>query len=402
MNLNKRHLEARIISFGDTPVSRGRADEGEKHHSVEQYFAVAIHDALGRVGLSKKDIDGQGLGVCGTVGSHGDNGERWSLEVVQTLSVRPKVLLRSDHGGTASLVLLLEAAKAVDAGYVDFMVVVGGGVYGQPGAKALDSTSYIRDFETPFGMMGPNSLFGLILSRYNHQYGLSSEQLAKIPLVQRFHASLNKNAYLRKPLKLEDYLASRFISDPLRVLDCCIQVSGAASFIVASKEFARQHGLSKSARIIGHGQCANFSEGNPLMPDITVTGMKTASREAFSEARCKPKDMSFAQIYDDYSIAALMQMEDLGYCNKGEGGKFLDTHDLTFSGDIPLNTGGGMLSAGQTGQGFVHLIEALRQMRGEASGRQISSVEKGVVTGMGGESYGGNLIHHVCVVLESD
>ncbi|HZW58584.1 MAG TPA: thiolase family protein [Nitrososphaerales archaeon] len=366
--------------------------------SKEQYLADALTSVLKNCGLEKRELDGQGICVAGTGGGHGSSGERWSSEVIHDLGIGPSWLIRTDQGGSSSLVQLIQAALAIERGEVDLVLCVGGGstIFGE-----TDQTFYVKNFEMPFGMMGPNSLFGLILKRHMHKYGTEPGQLGKIAVTQRFHASLNPNAYLRKRITIEDYLSSAMISDPIRLLDCCIPVSGAACFLMASEERSRSI-TDHPIFIKGFGQCFNYQTGTPYRDEITDFGMRIAATRAFERATLRKDRVSFLQLYDDYTIAVLIQLEDMGFCAKGGGGKFLDRTDISYRGELPINTGGGMLSGGQIGGGFVHLIEAIKQLKGEAGSRQVKDPEIGLVTGMGGESYSNNLINHVAVILSNN
>ena len=259
---------------------------------------------------------------------------------------------------------------------------------------------YEGDFMLPFGMMGPNSIFAFIMRRHMYQYGTKPEQIGKVSVTQRYHASLNPNAYLKAPMTLDEYLASRVIADPIRLLDCCIVVNGGVAFVLASAKKAKEL-TDKPVYILGFGECDNYTEGSRNRPDMTVTGIKVAARDAYKMAEITPKDVSFFEPYDDYSIAVIIQLEDAGFCEKGMGGKFVDENDISFKGQLPVNTHGGQLSAGQCGigGGFTHIIESVRQLREEAGGRQVKDAKIGVATGIGGLMYGVNLVHDIVMVF---
>ena len=199
-------------------------------------------------------------------------------------------------------------------------------------------------------------------------------------------------------MSIEDYLDSRLISDPIRLFDCVMPCSGGECIVVASEERAKQI-TDKPVYLVTDAEKIGFQASN-MLPDKTVTGMSVVGEHLFSEMSRDNVDL--LAIYDDYPIAVMMQLEDLGYCAKGQGGPFVDDHDLTFGGDFPVNTGGGELSVGQAGLagGMLHVVEALRQLRGEAGDRQVKAAETALVTGIGWLSYARNLNTTAALILE--
>jgi acetyl-CoA acetyltransferase len=391
-----------IIGYGETPVSRARVDKGEVKLSTAEYFAWAAELAMKDAGLEKKDFDGQGVAVTGTAFPHA---EIWSAEVIQDLGFNPSLLIRSDHGGMGGCSLLYQAGQAVSSGTVDMVLCVGADTpmnITTPGA--VRTWRYESEFQKPFGMMGPNSQFAFILRRHMHEYGTKPEQLGKIAVTQREHAMKNPNGYLKQPLTMEQYLSSRMIADPIRMFDACIPVNGGLSFIVCSKEKAKGIGTNfekNAIPVLGIGESDNFVKGSFERPDMTFTGIYDSAKRAFDMSGVKHSDIDFAEIYDDYTIAVLMQIEDAGFCDKGKGGKFIEEHDISFKGDFPVNTGGGQLSSGQPAMagGMVHIVEALRQLRGEAGDRQVRDASVGLVTGIGAISYGNSLANSMTLIL---
>ncbi len=388
-----------IIGYGETPVSRARVDKGEARLSVEEYFAWASELALKDAGLEKREIDGQGVGITGCAFPHA---EIWSAEVIQNLGFRPKLLLRSDHGGMCGASLLLQAGIAVYSGVVDYVLCVGADTpmnISTPGA--VRTWRYENDFQKPFGMMGPNSQFAFIQRRHMHQFGTTPEQLGRVAISQRNNATKNPNAYLKTPLTMEQYLSSRLIADPIRLYDACIPVNGGLAFIVTTLEKAKRIAPGKAVPILGIAESDNYFHDSNIRPDITYLGVTESSRMAFEMARIKQEDVSFFQPYDDYTIAVIMQIEDAGFCEKGKGGRFVEEHNIEASGDFPINTGGGQLSSGQPAMagGFVHIVESVRQLRGEGGERQVKDARIGVATGLGAISYGNNLTNTMTIVF---
>ncbi len=393
------HDKFAVIGYGETPVSRARTDKGEVRLSVQEYFAWAAELAIQDAGLEKKDLDGQGIAVTGNAYPHA---EIWSAEVISDLGFSPKLLIRGDHGGMSGASMLYQAGQAVSSGAVDLVLCIGADTpmnITTPGA--VRTWRYESDFQKPFGMMGPNSQFAFILRRHIYQYGTTPEQLGKVAVTQREHAIKNPNAYLKQPLTIDQYLGSRMIADPIRMFDACIPVNGGLAFIVASKERARYLSKDKSVSVLGIAESDNFYQGSRSRPDITFLGIAQSSKVAFEMSQIKHSEVSFFEPYDDYTIAVLMQIEDAGFCPKGEGGKFVEAHDISFKGDLPINTGGGQLSSGQPAMagGLVHIVETVRQLRGEGGERQVKNAHVGVATGIGAISYGNSLVNSMTMVL---
>lgn len=388
-----------IIGYGETPTSRARLDKGEVKLSQQQYLAWAADLAISKAGLEKKDFDGHGLAIAGSAYPHA---EIWSAEIAQDLGISPALLLRSDHGGMGGCFLLYQAAIAVASGIVDLVLCVSADTpMNITGPGAVRTWRYETEFQKPFGMMGPNSQFAFIQRRHMYQYGTKEEQLGKIAVTQREHALKNPNAYLKQPLNLEQYLSSRMIADPIRMLDACIPVNGGLAFVVASKERAHKLGRDSSISLLGIAESDNYFEGSKVRPDITFLGIKDSSKKAFEMAGVTQKQVSFFEPYDDYTIAVVMQIEDCGFCEKGKGGKFVEENDVTWKGSLPINTGGGQLSSGQPAMagGFVHVVETVRQLMGEGGERQVPSPKVGVATGIGAISYGNSLVNSITAVL---
>ena len=390
-----------IIGYGETPVTRARVDRGEVKLSSQEYFAWAAQLAIDDAGLDKKDFDGQGIAVTGTAYPHA---EIWSAEVIQDLGFSPSLLIRADHGGMGGASLLYQAGLAVTSGAVDLVLCIGADApmsITMPGAER--AWRYESEFQKPFGMMRANSQFAFIMRRHMYQYGTKPEQLGKIAIVQREHAMKNPNSYMKQPLTMEQYLSSRMIADPVRLFDACIPVNGGLAFIVASKEKANKISKKeKTVSILGIAESDNFIHGTRLRPDMTYTGVTDSAKKAFAMSGVDHKDIDFAQIYDDYTVAVLMQIEDAGFCEKSMGGKFLDEHDISYKGDLPVNTGGGQLSSGQPAMagGLLHIVESVRQLRGEGGERQVKDASVGLATGVGAIAYGNSLANSMTMIFE--
>src|ERR1019366_4270518 len=363
-----------MVGAAAPPYSRARA--GEPRLTVDEYIAWAADLALQKAGMSKNDFDGQGLGVSHAEVAHTVN---WSAATAENLGISPRVLLRADQGGASAAAMLIRAAAMIGTGTVDRVLVVGADTplnipSAAPGLPLSPERTrgIFWDFQGPFGVMGASAQFGLVQTRYAHQYPLDDDQLGKIAVTTRFHASLNPGAIYRKPFSLEEYKESRVLSAPIRLLDCVPIVNGGLAYIVTSAKSARSI-TDRPVYLLGAGEANNYYRGSRSQPDITYTGYTEAAPEAFRQAGVRHEDIDLFQPYDDYPFVALMSIEDWGFCRKGEGGAFVAAHDLRFDGDFPMSTDGGQLSGGQPGGaigGFMPLIEVATQLRGEAGERQ--------------------------------
>ena len=381
-----------IVGYGRTPYSRAKPDEPVR--TVDEYLAWAADLALTKAGMSKNDFDDQGLGVAHAEVAHTVN---WSASVAETLGISPQVLLRADQGGASASSMLIRAAAMIEAGIVDRVLVLGADTPlnmpslapGLPLSPERTRGAY-WDFQGPFGVMGASAQFALMATRYMHEYDLKPEQLAKIAVNARYHASMHPGAIYRKPFTEQDYLESRVLTDPIRLLDCVPIVNGGLAYIVTSAETARSI-TDRPVYLRGFGEANNYYHGSRVLPDVTTLGFVKSAPKAFEMAGVTHSDINFLQPYDDYPFIAMMTIEDSGFCRKGEGGKFVEDHDLHFDGDFPMSTDGGQLSGGQPGGaigGFMPLIESVTQLRGEAGDLQVPNATLGLSCGFGGIPYG--------------
>ncbi len=384
--------EVAIVGVGRTAYSRSKP--GDRKYTVDEYIAWAADLALQDAGMSKSDFDGQGLAVSHSEVAHTVN---WTSATAELLGINPAAVIRGDQGGASAGSMLIRAAAMIHAGIVDRVLVVGADTpldipSVAPGLPLSPERTrgVFWDFQGPFGVMGANCQFALIQSRYAHQYPLRTESLGKIAHVTRHHACLNPAALFRTPITVDDYVNSRLLADPIRLLDCVPIVNGGMAFIVTSAETARTL-TDRPVYLLGCGESNNYLHGHRSHPDITVTGFVQAAPKAFKMAGLRPADMQFFQPYDDYPIIVMMSIEDWGFCGKGEGDRFVAEHNLYFNGDFPLSTDGGQLSGGQPGGaigGFSPILEAFTQLRGTAGERQVKGARLGAACGFGGIPYG--------------
>jgi len=298
------------------------------------------------------------------------------------------------HGGASLLSAVKSACLAVHTGVAKHVLLVAGrrGFSQQRMSKASEGTipphplfREFNEFESPFGNTAPLQWFAPAAMRHMHEFGTTSEQLGRIALTCREHANLNPRALMHdKKMTMEDYLASPMIADPYRKFDCSLETDGATAFVITSAERGRD--LKKAGvPILGLGE----GHGTPPTSmthkrDMTkVEGIEQAGKQAFEMAGLKPRDISSVQLYDAFTWVVLSTLEDLGFCQKGEGGAFVESGVLGLSGGLPLNTSGGLLSEGHC-SGANLLSEAVRQLRGEVEQqRQISNCNNILISGEG-------------------
>lgn len=379
-----RRKKVCFVGYGSTEYSR------KSEASVLWYYTEAIRDALKQTGLKKKDVRGFSI----TTQASPD----YSPHVAEQLGLEVDWVLNGDYGGAGGVMSVRRAADAIECGHIDLAVLVGGNSFDRsmPTQRQLE---YQRgNFVDVYGYGGPNTLMALIQRLHMAQYGTTLEQIGKIAIAQRENALNNPQALFRVPMSMQDYLNSRMISDPIRLFDCVMPCSGAECVVLASEDKAKQI-TDKLIYLVTDAEISHYQVAN-MLPDKTTMGQKVVGGRIFSEV--EREDIDLFEIYDDYPIAVMIQIEDLGYCKKGEGGKFVDAHDLTYKGDFPVNTGGGELSVGQAGLagGFLHIVEALRQLRGEGEGHQVKKAERALVTGIGWLNYGRNLGTTAALVME--
>ncbi len=403
---NAMRGEVAIVGYGRTPYSR--AKPGERILNVDQYIAWAASLALEKAGMSKEDFNGQGLAVSHAESAHTVN---WSAAVAEYLGITPHALIRGDQGGASAGAMLIRAAAMIHAGIVDRFLVVGADTPltipsvapGLPLSPERTRGVY-WDFQGPFGVMGANAQFALVQTRYAHQYPLKAEQLAKIAVTTRYHASLNPGAIYREPFGVDDYLKSRVLSAPVKLHDCVPMVNGGLAYIVTSARTAKTI-TDKPVYLLGFGEVSNYYHGSRMRPDITTTGFVKSAPQALERAAITLEDVDLFEPYDDYPMIVLIQLEDYGWCAKGEGGRFVEEHDLTFRGDLPVSTDGGQLSGGQPGGaigGFMPIVEAVTQLRGEAGARQVKDATIAAASGFGGIPYARNARSCVTMIFGTE
>ncbi|MFO1082410.1 MAG: thiolase family protein [Reyranellaceae bacterium] len=349
-------------------------------HSAHWWVGRAVRAVLDATGLRSADIDGLSLASF-TVGPD------TAVGLTQHLGLSPRWLDHVPLGGASGIVALRRAARAVQCGDAELVLCVAGDTNQVDSFRRMLSTfsRFAQDAVYPYGSGGPNASFALITRNYMKQYGATREDFGRICVAQRTNALAFPHALMRKPLTLEEYMGARAIADPIHLFDCVMPCAGAEAFLVCRDDVARSLGLP-AARLLATIERHNAFPDDPIQ---YRGGWALDISELYAMAGVTAADVDFLQTYDDYPVICMMQMEDLGFCAKGEGPAFVRGHTLTADGSFPHNTSGGQLSVGQAGcaGGLLGLVEAVRQLTGGALGTAVPEAEIGLVSGFGMITY---------------
>ncbi len=381
-----------IIGFAEAKIER-RSGRNIYDLGAEVYSKVLQH-----AGVAKDEVDGMVVNAASSAAGN----PFWSPVFADYLGLELDWCQTSDLGGASSNGAMMRAVAAVQAGLCKMALVIAADASSTQNRQRFDA--FRAEWVEPIGLMGPPGLFGLLTTAYAGMHTLKYEALGRLAVAQRAHAVLNPNACeeLRKPITVEDYMTSRMISDPIRLLDCVMPCDGANAFLVTSAKRARELGVKRPVRIAGFGERTNFEVTNQLTK-VTHSGHRVAGEKALKQAGMKPKDIQMFQPYDDFLIAILLQLEMIGWCKEGQGSDFILDTDFLYTGNLPLNTGGGQISAGQPGLagGGVNLTEAVRQLMGEGGERQVKNPRNAMVTGIGWIPYVRNWGCSTVLILEA-
>jgi acetyl-CoA acetyltransferase len=349
-------------------------------HGAHWFAARALAELLQKSGLDKAAVDG----LCFASFTLAPD---TAVGLTQHLDVSLRWLDHIPMGGAAGVVALRRARRAVEAGDADVVACIAADTNS---AGTFHSTlgsfsQFTQDAVWPYGAGGPNASFAFLTDYYMREYGARREDFGKLCVSQRDNARQFPHALFRKPLSLEEYLNARLIAEPLRLFDCVMPCAGAEAFLVMSDARARDLGL-QAVSILSTCERHNSFPEDP----IQMRGGWVLDRdELFARAGVTHADIDFLQTYDDYPVISLLQMEDLGFCGKGEGPQFVRDHTFTLDGDFPHNTSGGQLSGGQAGAagGFLGMTDAVRQLTGAALGNPVPGAKVGLVSGFGMINY---------------
>ena len=349
--------------------------------TVAQLHAEVARGALADAGLSKDDVDGY---FCA-----GDAPGLGCLSMVDYLGIKPRHLDTTETGGSSYLIHVSHAAQAIAAGKCKVALITLAGrprseMTGGTIARNIKPDQPDMDWELPYDVQVVN-MYAMVAMRHMHQWGTTPEQLAWIRVAASEHARHNPHAMMREPVTVQDVLASPMISDPLRRLDCCVVSDGGGALVVVSEEVAKT--LKRPlVRVIGSGEAIKGQDAGRV--DLSYTASAWSGADAFAQARVKPSDIKYASIYDSFTISVLIQLEDLGFCEKGQGGAFVaDGNLISGVGKLPFNTDGGGLCNNHPANrgGLTKVLEAVRQLRHEAhSAVQVPGCDLALAHGTGG------------------
>jgi acetyl-CoA acetyltransferase len=372
MNLGSKGA---VTGIGETRYTRAATSRSPLVLQLD-----ATLQALADAGLRASDIDG----IVMPMGTNGIVAE----DFVTNLGIPDLRFSITAPLGGAGCVAGLQAAVAAVAGGICKHVLIPLGRTGHSGARIgarmgqMPQFRTVGEFEAPHGANAPAQYYAQMARRHMELFGTTSRQLAEIAVTTREHAILNGNATMTKPITIEDHQASRMIADPLRLLDCSLESDGGAAVIVSSAERAKD--MPKPRVLI-----TGMAEGHPdspiaitQRPDLVRLGLAKAAPRAFAMAGVTHADIDVAEVYDCFTYIVLCQLEDMGFCKKGEGGSFVEGGTLRIGGRLPVNTHGGLLSQAHLA-GMNHILELVRQLRGEAGRAQVPDAEVGLVTGYG-------------------
>jgi acetyl-CoA acetyltransferase len=366
-----------IVGIGLSDYPKAPHLSGAEHH------AQAMQRALADCGLAKREIDGYAA-----VGMGGDMAG--AVVMAEYLGIDHRWIDSTMTGGSSFEFHVQHARAAIREGLCDTVLVTYGSDYLSRMGRTLGTGGFGRSkkisgpmmFEAPYGLSLVGA-YAMVAQRHMHEFGTKPEQLAEISVGVREFAGLNPNAMYRDPITVDDVLASRMIADPLHKLECCVVSDGGGAFLMTTEERARDL-AQPPVRVLGAAGAQthwNISQ----MPDYTVSAAAKCGPEAFAQAGVRPEDIDVLELYDSFTITILTLVEDLGFCAKGEGGAFVAEGHLRRGGRFPLNTDGGGLSSSHSGmRGIFLIIEAVRQLRGQAGEAQVPDCELALAVGSGG------------------
>lgn len=355
------------------------------------WIARALSASIRQAGLSPQEIDGFSVSSFSLFPDT-------AIGLTQHLGLSPRWLDHIPMGGASGIAAIRRAARAVQAGDARIVACVAGDTnHVDSFRRMLSSFSrFAQDASYPYGAGGPNACFALLTDHYMQEYGATREDFGRICVAQRANALKNPHAVMKSPLTMDQYLSARMISDPIALFDCVMPVAGAEAFLVMREDDAKAAGIP-------YAHIRSTIERHNAFPEDPIQmrgGWAMDVDELYAMADAKPADMDLLQTYDDYPVISMMQVEDLGFCAKGEGPAFLRDRDLTIAGDLPHNTSGGQLSAGQAGAagGFIGLVEAIRQVTRTAGTTQVKDATTALVSGFGMINYDRGVCSNAAII----
>ena len=363
-----------VTGVGETAYLRG---------STRSAFELQVEASLAAIadaGLAPRDIDGViPIGIVSGIAE--DFIDNFAIEDLHFSAVIP-------HGGASPVMALQAAASVIASGICRHVLIAFGRNVSASANKAgarihqMPQFHYVTEFEHPLGNSAPAQIYAPMARRHMELYGTTVEHFGAVAVACREHARLNERAIMKKPITLEDHRNSRMIADPFRLLDCSLESDGGAAVVVSAAEAGRD---APRPRVLISGVATGHPDSPASItqrPDMTSLGLAKAAPRAFRMAGVTPADIEVAEIYDCFTYAVIRQLEDMGFCAKGEGGPFVADGRLRLGGALPTNTHGGLLSQAHV-WGLNHIVELVRQLRGEAGAAQVAHARLGLVTGYG-------------------
>ncbi len=383
-----------------TPVSFGYAKQSP--HGAAWFIGSTLRQLLAKSGLGPDDIDGLAV-------SSFSLGADSAITLTQHFQLSPRWIEQLPYGGASGILALRRAARAIQAGDAGIIACIGGdgATHRAFESIAANFSNFTIDSSFPYGAGGPNAAFAMITQRYMDEFGARLEDFGAISVAQRYNANHYPAALLsHKTLSLEQYMAARPIASPLHLLDCVMPCAGGEGFLMMSEERARSLGLDW-CRILAADELHNAHRDD----DIQLRGGWTEYADGlWNRAGLGPTEIDMLQTYDDYPVISMLQMEDLGFCAKGEAPGWVAGTDLRFDGSgpqarkLPHNTSGGQLSVGQAGAaaGYLGVVESLRQLTGSAGGNQVERARHAMVSGFGMINYDRGLCSAAAILARSE
>lgn len=364
-------------------------------YGATQLCVDAARRVLDDAGITKDQIDG--LITCNSMAEP----YMYHAEMIaEYLQIFPRYCMAIGAGGATAFSILQHAASAIVTGVCDTILIsmadsLRSGL-SRDQAMLIQSSTGHAQFESPYGPTVP-AYYALIAQAHMHEYGTTEEQLAGIAVACRNHAVLNPAAQMREPISVDDVLNSRMIADPLHLLDCSLVSDGGAAVIMTSAERAKDF-PQQAVYLLGVGEGHGHEHISQAQNLTTSTAVESGKR-AFEMAGLTPKDIDMAQLYDCFTPTVLIELEDLGFCAKGEAGAFVEAGEIELGGSLPVNTHGGLLSHSHPGNpgSMFHLTEAIIQLRHQAGKRQVQDAEVALV-----HAQGGIMSSHCTLILGRD
>jgi acetyl-CoA acetyltransferase len=369
----------------------------------ERYSIVSAHWWLGKAlgqlirqaGVAKADVDG----MCVSSFTLAPD---TAVGLTQHLGMSPRWLDHIPMGGASGVIGLRRAARAVQAGDAEIVACLAGD------ANHVDSfrntvsqfSRFAQDGSYPYGAGGPNASFALLTKNYMRETGATREDFGKLCVAQRENALRYPHALMKKPLTMDQYINARLITDPIHLFDCVMPCAGAEGYLVMHEEKAQALNLPY-VRVLSTIERHNAWITDPIQ---MRGGWSMDIDDLYSQADVAPSDVDFLQAYDDYPVINLMQIEDLGFCEKGQAPEFVRNNTFTVDGSFPFNTNGGQLSVGQAGAagGYLGIVEAIRQLSDQAGATQVANARTGMVSGFGMINYDRGLCTAAALLARSN